>query len=187
MKKCTALAMLVILLPQFPFLIGPLYPESAIASPKSSKTGGTGIWHFSLQTLGSPGQMMKNPMVPGSTLKASGHWVYVQVRITNTSATPQSAKDLILTTNSKLVNPSGKAYKLSDIATEYIHNRLESKPFNSGESRDLYFFFDTPTNETFQQLEIVAVRPLVSIPLSFKELKPTLSASRTSGCTVWAC
>jgi hypothetical protein len=188
MKKYTGLALLLILTPSLllSFMLVPM-PESAIAAPRSRKTGGSGVWHLSLQALGSTGRAMRNPIDPDSTLKAAGQWVYVQVRITNTSATRQSAKNLILTTSSKLVNPSGKAYELDDIATEYVYNRLEAKPFNPGESRDIYFFFDTPTNEIFQRLEIVAIRSLVNIPLSLKELKPMLGSGRTSGRSVWAC
>lgn len=186
-KRFNALVLLAVLTPALfcPFPL--IYSESAIAASKSSKTGGSGIWHFSLQSLGSTGTTMKNPLAPGSILKASGHWVYVQVRITNTSSTRQSAKNLLLTTSSKLINPRGKAYDLNDIATEYVYNRLGANPFNPGESRDIYFFFDTPTHETFQRLEMVAIRSLVNIPLRFKELKPMLSYGRTSGRSVWAC
>lgn len=168
MKKTIALTLLLLLIPS---LITPciaLYSESAIAAaPKVGKTAKYGVWQFSLQTLGTAGRTMKNPLDPESTLEAAGHWVYAQVRITNTSATRQSAKNLILAAGSTLVNPKGKSYDLDTEATGYFYDRLEEKPFSPGESRDIYFFFDTPTNESFQRLEIVAMKSLANIRLSF--------------------
>lgn len=167
MKRTIALAVLLLVLPSLLTSFIPFYSESAIAAPKNSKTAKYGIWHFSLQTLGSAGRTMRNPLDPESTLEAAGHWVYAQVRITNTSATRQSAKNLIVTAGSTLVTPKGKSYDLDNEATGYVYDRLEEKPFSPGESRDIYFFFDTPTNESFQRLEIVAMKSLANIRLSF--------------------
>ncbi len=165
-RRIIALALLI---PAFLQLIDPCpFANSAIVATKISKTAGNGIWKFSLQTIGSTGRTTRKPLEPDITLKASGHWVYAQVRITNISATRQSAKNLIITTSSTLVNAKGKSYELNDAATGDIYDLLENNFFSPGESRDIYFFFDTPTNETFQWLEIIVMKSLANIRLSFK-------------------
>jgi hypothetical protein len=166
MKKYTALALLI---PAFLGLIAPLpFTASAIAASKISKVAQYGPWRFSIQTLGSVGRTTKNPLDPESTLEASGHWVYARVRITNTSKTRQSAKNLILSTGSTLISSNGKAYDLDDQATGFFYDHLENRPFNPGESREINFFFDTPTRATFQRLEIPAMKSMSNIRLEFK-------------------
>lgn len=111
---------------------------------------------------------MKNPSDEDSTLEAAGHWVSVRVRITNTSKNRQSAKNLILTTGSKLIGAKGVSYNLDDDATGYIYESYENKPFSPGESRDIQLFFDTPKNESFRHLEVVAMNSLAPIRLAFR-------------------
>ena len=166
MKKSIVLALLI------PALLGPIAAlttaDHTIAASKMSKAAKYGPWQFSLHSLGSMGRTMKDPLDPDATVEAAGHWVYAQVRITNTSNTRQSAKNLILTTGSQLVSSQGKSYDLDNTATGYPYDHLEEKPFSPGESRDVKFFFDAPTNDTFQRLEIVTMKSLANIRLDFK-------------------
>jgi Domain of unknown function (DUF4352) len=164
MKKSLALVLLI------PALLGPIATlttaETAIAS-KVSKIAKFGPWRISVQSLGSIGRNTKNSY--DENAEAAGHWVVARVRITNSTKTRQSAKNTFYPTLTEITGARGKVYKAdSSVTTFRADDKLDERPFNPGESRDIDIFFDTPTSEAFQKLEIPVHNSIANIQIDFK-------------------
>ncbi|MGL5063020.1 MAG: DUF4352 domain-containing protein [Microcoleus sp.] len=140
-------------------------PQTAIAS-KISKVTKFGPWQVSVQSLGSVGRNTKD--VVGDNVEAAGHWVVARVRVTNSTNSRQSAKNVFYPSLAELTGARGKVYRVDTEASFQVYESLEERPFNPGESRDIDVFFDTPKSEAFQKLEIPVHNSMANLRIDFK-------------------